>query len=410
MILGVQRPATLYAVQPPTILPRRPYSSPSTSAEDATILATTAKRLIEAGALADAIRASITIVDSRQDWPRLRAELDQLTSEMNGDDSSSLWSTDPERAIEHQRRHSRLDDLVRTSDALRARVDENLGLLDLAKDENDPALIEEVLGDLRELNEELAQYSLKMLMTGENDKCGCFVEFKAGAGGIEACDWAEMLVRMYQRWGMANHHQVTIVDEQKTEGYGYKSATLQISGEYAYGWLKHETGVHRMVRMAKFGESVFPLMDEGTTDARDIELATGDLHIEVMRAQGAGGQHVNKTESAVRITHIPTGIVAACQAGRSQHQNKLLAMAMIRSRIHQQQVMARAQARQSSFEELPDNNFGSQIRSYVLHPYKMVKDLRSGCETSDVNGVFDGSRLDEFLQANVLHFGKAEDA
>lgn len=246
---------------------------------------------------------------------------------------------------------------------------------------------------------------MESLMAGEVDDNPCFLEIHAGAGGTEAQDWAQMLQRMYTRWAEHRKYKVEIVDEMAGEEAGVKAVTLEIRGHQAYGWLKTETGVHRLVRISPFDSNarrhtsfasvtVLPVVD----DTFDIQIEEKDLRIDTFRASGAGGQHVNKTESAIRITHIPTGIVVGCQADRSQHRNRAQAMAMLKAKLYELELRKRQEAQESLSGPKKDMGWGNQIRSYVLQPYQMIKDLRTGVETSQTQAVLDGD-IDEFLEA-----------
>ncbi|KAJ3287795.1 hypothetical protein HDU76_007774 [Blyttiomyces sp. JEL0837] len=355
------------------------------------------------------------IIEEQEDWDGLKGEVDGLKEELK---SESIWEDDAQRAIEMQKRLSKLEDMIKTHEDFRNRIEEGMTMLSLAKDENDVELAHEISTDMSTLRKDIEKYSYRMLMSDPADKSGCFVEIRAGAGGTESCDWTAIVTRMYQRWGSDQNYEVMIVDEVKGDVAGFKNVTLQILGEYAYGWCKYETGVHRFVRISKFGESkrqtsfvsvqVYPcnIEDEGGVgSARDIEISNNDIRIEVMRAQGAGGQHVNKTESAVRIVHIPSGIVVTCQNGRSQHQNKATAMQMLQARLYQQKRMAEAQNKADAHATLPENAWGSQIRSYVMQPYQMIKDLRTGYERSDVDNVLDGDLMG-MMEASLIHYKK----
>ena len=245
------------------------------------------------------------------------------------------------------------------------------------------------------------------LMNDEADQNNSFLEIHAGAGGTESQDWAEMLQRMYVRWAESKEFDISLLQESKGEEAGIKSSTLKISGDYVYGWLKRESGIHRLVRISPFDSNkrrhtsfasiwVYPEID----DKVEIEINEGDLRIDTYRASGAGGQHVNKTDSAVRITHIPTHIVVQCQSGRSQHKNKSNAMAMLKSRLYELELQKRKEEENKINSEKKDIGWGNQIRSYVLHPYKLIKDLRTNYESSNVSDVLDGN-IDKFLEKSL---------
>lgn len=273
----------------------------------------------------------------------------------------------------------------------------------MAEAEKDKGMLDEAEKALTDISAAIDQLKLESLLSGEADANDCFIEINSGAGGTESQDWAEMLERMYARWGVRRGYKVEVIDENKGEEAGIKWATLKISGHNAFGWAKTESGVHRLVRISPFDSNarrhtsfasvwVYPVID----DRINIEVLDKDLEIETMRSGGAGGQHVNKTESAVRITHIPSGIVVKCQAGRSQHANKAEAINMLKARLYERELRAREAKAQVVEDSKSDVAWGHQIRSYVLHPYQMVKDLRTEVETSDTQGVLDG-KIDMFL-------------
>ena len=276
-------------------------------------------------------------------------------------------------------------------------------LLELAEAEQDAAMIAEAEGTLRALAEDAKRREIESLLSGEADGNDAYVEINAGAGGTEAQDWAEMLLRMYLRWAEKRGYKVDIIDRNDGEQAGIKSATIQVSGANAYGWLKTEAGVHRLVRISPFDANarrqtsfasvwVYPVIDDTIT----VEINEADLKVDTYRSSGAGGQHVNKTESAIRITHVPSGIVVACQTDRSQHRNRAKAMEMLRARLYEAELQKR-EAQSALVESAKtDIGWGHQIRSYVLAPYQMVKDLRTGVEKSNPDAVLDGD-LDAFM-------------
>ena len=284
-------------------------------------------------------------------------------------------------------------------------VDDALTLIELGESEGDAASVSEGEQQLMALKERAAKAELETLLSGEADINDAYLEVNAGAGGTEAQDWAEMLTRMYARWAEQHGYKVEYLEESAGEEAGLKSASIKVSGRNAYGWLKTESGVHRLVRISPYDSNarrhtsfasvwVFPVID----DSINIEIKDSDLNIDTMRSGGAGGQHVNKTESAIRITHIPTGIVVKCQADRSQHRNRATAMQMLKARLYEQELQKREQAAAATEAGKSDIGWGHQIRSYVLQPYQMVKDLRTSVETSDTQGVLNGD-LDEFMAA-----------
>lgn len=290
---------------------------------------------------------------------------------------------------------------------LETNVRDTCELIELAEAEGDADLVKDGMIALRALAEEAKRRETESLLSGEADSNDCYVEVNAGAGGTEAQDWAEMLLRMYTRWAEAHQYKVTLIESSEGEQAGLKSATILVSGPNAYGWLKTEAGVHRLVRISPFDAAarrqtsfasvwVYPVID----DSIEIEINDSDLKVDTFRASGAGGQHVNKTDSAIRITHIPTGIVVACQTDRSQHRNRATAMQMLRARMYEVELQKREAQAAATEAAKTDIGWGHQIRSYVLAPYQMVKDLRTGVETSNPDGVLDGD-LDAFMAASL---------
>ncbi len=284
---------------------------------------------------------------------------------------------------------------------------DNIDMIELAEGEGEQALVSEAEKALAELRDRARKAQVAALLSGEADGNDAYVEVHAGAGGTESQDWAQMLARMYIRWAERHGYDVDWLEESPGEEAGLKSATFQVKGPNAYGWLKTESGVHRLVRISPFDANarrhtsfasvwVYPVIDDAIT----IVLEDKDLRIDTYRASGAGGQHVNKTESAVRVTHIPTGIVAACQSERSQHQNKAQAMKMLRARMYEAELKKREAAARVLEDAKTDIGWGHQIRSYVLQPYQMVKDVRTGVERGNARAVLDGD-LDEFLEASL---------
>jgi peptide chain release factor 2 len=278
-------------------------------------------------------------------------------------------------------------------------------LIEMGEAEGDTEIVNEGEATLARLQNMAAKQELLTLLSGEADENDCFVEVHAGAGGTESQDWAQMLMRMYIRWAEAHGYKVELLEESAGEEAGLKSATVRVQGHNAYGWLKTESGVHRLVRISPYDSSarrhtsfasvwVFPEID----DDIEIEIEEKDLRIDTYRSQGAGGQHVNTTDSAIRITHIPSGIVVACQTDRSQHRNRAEAMRMLRARLFEAELQRREEAAQAEQDAKTEIGWGHQIRSYVLHPYQMVKDLRTEVETSNTQGVLDGE-LDDFMAA-----------
>lgn len=305
------------------------------------------------------------------------------------------------------RERQRLAGQVETVQALERDLADALGYAELAEEEGDEGSLEEARAQLKGLKERAARAELEALLSGEADANDAFVEINSGAGGTESNDWAGMLLRMYSRWAQAHGMSVDLLEETPGEQAGIKSVTLQVKGANAYGWLKTEAGVHRLVRISPFDAAakrhtsfasvwVYPVID----DAIEIDINPADVRTDTYRASGAGGQHINKTDSAVRLTHIPTGVVVACQIGRSQHQNREEAWKMLRARLYELELQKREAAQQALEDQKTDIGWGHQIRSYVLQPYQMVKDLRTNVETSDTAGVLDGD-LDQFMAASL---------
>jgi peptide chain release factor 2 len=284
-------------------------------------------------------------------------------------------------------------------------VADTLELLGMAEADGDAAMMEEAMATLRAMAEDAKKREIESLLAGEADANDAYVELNAGAGGTEAQDWAEMLMRMYMRWAEQHGYKVQLLEESEGEQAGIKSATLQVSGPNAYGWLKTEAGVHRLVRISPFDANarrqtsfasvwVYPVVD----DSIEIEINDADLKVDTYRASGAGGQHVNKTESAIRITHIPSGIIVACQTDRSQHRNRATAMAMLKARMYEAELQRREAISAAQESAKTDIGWGHQIRNYVLAPYQLVKDLRTGLEKGNPDAVLDGD-LDAFMAA-----------
>jgi peptide chain release factor 2 len=307
------------------------------------------------------------------------------------------------------RERNRIADAMDDIRQLESEAQDAVDLWDMAEVEGDAAMFVEVEQSIRAAVEKAKTAELKALLSGEVDGNDCYIEINAGAGGTESQDWAAMLRRMYVRWANSRGFKLEELDEHAGDTAGIKSATMLIKGENAYGWLKSESGVHRLVRISPYDANarrhtsfasvaVSPVID----DTIEVDIQEKDVRTDTYRASGAGGQHINKTDSAVRLTHAPTGIVVAVQAERSQHKNRALAWEMLRARIYEMELKKREDAAQAQQDEKTEIGWGRQIRSYVLQPYQMVKDLRTGVQTSDTQGVLDGD-IDEFLSASLSH-------
>ena len=303
------------------------------------------------------------------------------------------------------RERTRLDESITACREMEAELADTVELVEMAEADEDEDLEAQARDSLDALARRARDAELKSLLAGEADDSDCYLEIHAGAGGTESQDWTDMLLRMYLRWAETRGFQGELVQASPGEEAGLKSATLLIKGDFAYGWVKTESGVHRLVRISPYDSSgrrhtsfasvwVYPVVD----DTIEVELNEGDIKTDTYRASGAGGQHVNKTDSAVRMTHIPTGIVVQCQSERSQHKNRAAAMSMLRARLYERELQAREAQAQAMESQKTDIGWGHQIRSYVLQPYQMVKDLRTGVETSQPDKVLDGE-IDDFLAA-----------
>ncbi|MDR3512875.1 MAG: peptide chain release factor 2 [Caulobacteraceae bacterium] len=349
------------------------------------------------------IEQSIGLLRRRLDWDPALRRLDELDARV---EDPTLWDR-PEEAQTLMRERTRLAGQVEAVRSLERDLADAVGFAEMADAEGDEASLEDARAQLKAIKERAARAELEALLSGEADGNDAYVEINSGAGGTESCDWAGMLLRMYTRWASAHGMSVEVIEETPGDQAGIKSATLMIKGNNAYGWLKTEAGVHRLVRISPFDSNarrhtsfasvwVYPVVD----DTIEIEINPSDVRTDTYRASGAGGQHINKTDSAVRLTHIPTGIAVACQAGRSQHQNRDEAWKMLRARLYEVELQKREEAAQALNDQKTDIGWGHQIRSYVLQPYQMVKDLRTDVETSDTAGVLDGD-LDPFMGASL---------
>ncbi|MFN3659376.1 MAG: peptide chain release factor 2 [Pseudolabrys sp.] len=351
--------------------------------------------------LVEDIKQSVRLLRRHLDVDTAQRRLAELNKES---EDPTLWN-DQTRAQRVMRERDALEDQLGAVGRIEQELDDQLTLLQLAEEEGDQQVVTEAEAGLKRIRAELARRELEALLSGEADGNDCYVEVHAGAGGTESQDWASMLMRMYVRWAEQHGYKVEWVEESEGEGAGIKSATVVIHGRNAYGWLKSENGVHRLVRISPFDANarrhtsfasvvVYPVVD----DSIKIEIDEKDVRTDVMRSGGAGGQHVNKTESAVRLTHIPTNIVVKCQTGKSQHRNRADAWDMLRAKLFELEMKKREEKAAAEQAAKTDIGWGHQIRSYVLQPYQMVKDLRTGVSTSNTSGVLDGD-LDEFMQA-----------
>jgi len=330
---------------------------------------------------------------------KLQEELKKLDEEMGNPD---FWN-DTKKAKEISAKRTMVAEQLQEISSLIKKVEDINELLQLIEEE--PELMDEFSKQLSEVEKEIEKVELNSLLSGEFDSKNAILTLQAGSGGVEACDWTQMLMRMYLRWAEKKGFDIEIIDYQPDDVAGVKSTTILIKGLYAYGYLKGEQGVHRLVRISPFDAnkrrhtsfaavSVIPEIDEDI----NVEIKEEDLRIDTYRASGAGGQHVNKTDSAVRITHIPTGIVVACQSERSQLQNKLKAMQMLKAKLYQLELQKQKEKQKELEGEKKDITWGSQIRSYVFQPYQLVKDLRTGFETGNIEAVMDGE-IDEFINS-----------
>lgn len=350
----------------------------------------------------DAIKKSLKLLGQRMDWETAPHRLEEFNAMIEDGD---LWS-DPARAQKLMRDRQMLMDKVETYRKIDRDLTDNIDLIELGEAEGDADIVTEAENSLKDLRDFSATKELEALLDGEADGNDTFLEINAGAGGTESCDWASMLARMYVRWAEKKGYKVELQSETAGDEAGLRSAAYKISGPNAYGWLKSESGVHRLVRISPYDSAarrhtsfssvwVYPVVDDNI----EINIPDSDIRIDTYRSSGAGGQHVNTTDSAVRITHLPTNIVVTSSM-KSQHQNREVAMNALRSRLYQLELDKRNAAINAAHENKGDAGWGNQIRSYVLQPYQMVKDLRTGFETSDTGGVLDGD-LDGFMAATL---------
>ena len=355
----------------------------------------------EAQAHADQINAALALLRRFLDWDRALKRLDELNAKV---EDQALWN-DPKAAQEVMRERRRLEEAIAATRAIESELSDTVELMEMAEAEGDEAMVDEGAAALAALAERAERDKVAALLAGEADANDTYIEINAGAGGTESQDWAEMLQRMYTRWAERHRMKVELIDYHAGEQAGIKSATLLIKGENAYGYAKTESGVHRLVRISPYDSNarrhtsfssvwVYPVVDENI----DIEINESELRIDTYRASGAGGPHINTTDSAVRITHLPTGIVVQCQNQRSQHKNRAEAYNQLRARLYENELQKREAEANATAANKTDIGWGHQIRSYVLQPYQLVKDLRTGVTSTAPGDVLDGD-LDRFMAA-----------
>ncbi|MBA3678088.1 MAG: peptide chain release factor 2 [Sphingosinicella sp.] len=355
----------------------------------------------EAQAHVDQIRSALDLLRRFLDWDRALRRLDELNSKV---EDPALWN-DSRAAQEVMRERRRLDEAINATRKITSELDDTIELMEMAEAEGDEALIDDAVASLAALAERADRDKVTALLAGEADANDTYIEVNSGAGGTESNDWAGMLQRMYTRWAERHGMKVELVDQHSGEQAGIKSATLLVKGENAYGYAKTESGVHRLVRISPYDSSarrhtsfasvwVYPVVDENI----DIEINESELRIDTYRASGAGGQHINTTDSAVRITHLPSGIVVQCQNQRSQHKNKAEAYNQLRAKLYEAELQRREAEANATAAGKTDIGWGHQIRSYVLQPYQLVKDLRTGVTSTAPSDVLDGD-LDRFMAA-----------
>ena len=355
----------------------------------------------EAQAHVDQIKSALALLRRFIDWDKALARLEELNAMV---EDQALWN-DPKAAQVVMRERRRLEEAIDATRAIETELNDTVELMNMAEAEGDAGMVDEGVASLAQLAERTERDKVAALLAGEADGNDTYIEVNAGAGGTESQDWAGMLARMYQRWAERRGMKVELIDSHSGEQAGLKSATLMLKGENAYGYAKTESGVHRLVRISPYDSAarrhtsfasvwVYPVVDENI----DIEIVESELRIDTYRASGAGGQHINTTDSAVRITHLPTNIVVQCQNQRSQHKNKAEAMNQLRARLYEAELQKREAEANASAASKTDIGWGHQIRSYVLQPYQMVKDLRTGVVSTAPDQVLDGD-LDRFMAA-----------
>ncbi|MEM6848762.1 MAG: peptide chain release factor 2 [Pseudomonadota bacterium] len=355
----------------------------------------------EAKALTDDIKQAVSLLRRHLDWDNAVKRLEELNALA---EDPSLWN-DPQSAQKLMQERQRLETSIATIDGIETELNDTVELIELGEMEGDEEVVNEAEAALKTLNADLGKKQIAALLSGEADRNDAYLEVHSGSGGTEAQDWASMLLRMYVRWAEQAGFKVDTLEYQDGEEAGIKSATLEVKGENAYGWLKTEAGTHRLVRISPFDSNarrhtsfaavtIFPVID----DTINIEINESDVRVDTYRASGAGGQHVNTTDSAVRLTHTPTGIVVACQNERSQHKNRATAWDMLRARLYEAELKKREEKAAADQAAKTDIGWGHQIRSYVLQPYQLVKDLRTGMESTAPGDVLDGE-VTPFMEA-----------
>ncbi|MDX6805417.1 peptide chain release factor 2 [Terrihabitans rhizophilus] len=355
----------------------------------------------ETANLVEELKQSVGLLRRHLDWDQANSRLRELNALS---EDPTLWD-DADRAQKLMRERTDLESRIDAILRFDRELADSIELIELGEAEGDESVIDEADAVIRGLRDEAARQQIETLLSGEADENDTYVDIHPGAGGTESQDWAEMLLRMYTRWAERRGYKVDLVDYQSGEGAGIKSATMQVKGKNAYGWLKTESGVHRLVRISPFDSAarrqtsfasidVYPVID----DRIQIDIDESQVRVDTMRSGGAGGQHVNKTESAVRLTHLPTGIAVVSEGDRSQHKNRATAWNMLRAKLYERELKKREEAAAAEQAARTDIGWGHQIRSYVLQPYQMVKDLRTGVTSTSPGDVLDGA-LDPYMEA-----------
>ncbi|MBC8038333.1 MAG: peptide chain release factor 2 [Rhizobiales bacterium] len=355
--------------------------------------------------LVDEMQQSVGLLRRHLDWDSAQKHLAELNAKA---EDPAIWN-DPQKAQDVMRKRQDLDSRINSVLRIEQTIADNRELIELGEMEGDQGIVTEAEKALMALKAEVAASELATLLSGEADANDSYVQINAGAGGTESQDWAQMLMRMYTRWAGQTGYKVTILDDHPGEEAGIKSCTLEIKGHNAYGKLKTESGVHRLVRISPYDSNArrhtsfasvwaYPVVD----DEIDIQVNESDVKVDTYRASGAGGQHVNTTDSAVRLTHIPSGIIVACQAERSQHKNRATAWKMLKARLYELELQKKQEKIDALNAKKTDIGWGHQIRSYVLQPYQLIKDLRTGFTSTNPSSVLDGD-LDDFIQASLAH-------